>query len=85
MAELKNLTVPWLSLYGQDDRIVPVSACVGNIVALGRDGGGRRFDVIVLPDVGHSFVSPATRRQVPVINIVINWLQSTLETPGEEP
>ena len=82
LAELKSLNVPWLSIYGEEDQIVPVSSCVENILALGR--GGRPFEIIVLPDVGHSFVNAATRHQVPVLNIVVNWLQSATGPPVEE-
>ena len=84
ISELKGLNARWLSIYGEDDTIVPVSSCVRNIEALGKEGGGGRYDIIVLPDVGHSFINPESRTQVPIIRILINWLQAVVQHPEEQ-
>jgi pimeloyl-ACP methyl ester carboxylesterase len=85
LSELKKVNARWLSIYGELDEVVPVSSCVNNIVALGNEGVGRQYDIIVLPGVGHSFVNAETRRRIPVIRILVNWLQETVLPPGLEP
>jgi len=76
--ELKTMRKPWLSIYGEKDPIVPVASCVRNIDALTAESGNRDCAVIVLPGVNHSFVYPGTRDQVPVLRIVVSWLQETI-------
>lgn len=74
LSELKTMRKKWLSIYGEKDPIVPVASCVRNIETLMKASGNDDYDVIVLPDVDHSFIYHDTRRQVPVIRIVLNWL-----------
>jgi uncharacterized protein len=74
LAELKTMRKPWLSIYGEDDPIVPVAACVRSIDALMQASGNEEHAVIVLPGVDHSFFKTGTRDPVPVLNIVVNWL-----------
>ena len=38
------------------------------------------YSIFVLPEVEHSFINPETRRQVPVINIILNWLMENILT-----
>ncbi len=78
LTELKSMRKPWLSIYGERDPIVPVTACVRNIHALMAESGNGEYDVIVLPDVDHSFFRTGTRDQVPVLRIVVNWLRENV-------
>jgi len=82
LAELKHLHSKWLSIYGEKDEIVPVSSCVQNIQALMNESGNQHVNIIVIPDVDHSFYNHETKKQVPVIRIMINWInESILNSP----
>jgi pimeloyl-ACP methyl ester carboxylesterase len=74
LSELAHLHVPWLCIYGEKDTVVPVASSVHNIETLMQRSGNDDYSIIVLPGVDHSLVDPATRRQVPVVRIAINWV-----------
>ena len=78
--ELSYVKAKLLCIYGELDEIVPVKASIINIEKLMVEGGNNDYSVIVLPGVEHSFINPETRRQLPVINIIINWLTENILT-----
>jgi pimeloyl-ACP methyl ester carboxylesterase len=78
LSELKIMRKKWLSIYGEKDPIVPVTSCVRNIEMLMKESGNDEYAIIVLPDVDHSFINHGTRRQVPVIRILLNWLNENI-------
>jgi pimeloyl-ACP methyl ester carboxylesterase len=78
LSEMKTMRAKWLSIYGEKDRIVPVTSCVRNIAALTKASGNEAYTVIVLPGVDHSFFRTGTRDQVPVLRIVVNWLMANV-------
>jgi dienelactone hydrolase len=75
MSELKHMRAQWLCIYGAEDSIVPVGSSVDNIGRLMKESGNEDYSIIVLPGVDHSFFDPRTREQVPVIRIIVNWLE----------
>jgi len=78
LAELRHLHAKWLNIFGERDEIVPVTSCVQNILALGKAGGNAQYEIIVLPNVDHSFINRQARSQVPVIRIIVNWLNEAV-------
>ncbi len=80
LSELETVRKKWLSIYGAKDPIVPVKSCVQNIERLMNMSGNDQYSVIVLPDVDHSFIDTESRRQIPVIRIIINWLDENVKT-----
>jgi dienelactone hydrolase len=79
LAELKHLKSKWLNIYGEKDEIVPVPSCMRNVQTLMKESRNKHSGIIVLPDVDHSFVNHETRTQVPIVRIIVNWLnESTL-------
>jgi dienelactone hydrolase len=81
MSELKHMRAQWLCLYGAEDTVVPVGSSVDNIARLMKESGNEDYSIIVLPGVNHSFFDPRTREQVPVIRIIVNWLQHAVLEP----
>jgi pimeloyl-ACP methyl ester carboxylesterase len=81
LAELRHLKARWLSIYGERDEIVPVPSCVRNVQALMKESGNKNCDIIVFPNVDHSLINREARTQVPIVRIIINWLnESVLNT-----
>ena len=76
--ELSHLKAKFLSIYGEQDKIVPVQSSINKIQKLMAESGNKDYAIILLPEVDHSFINPETRRQVPVINIVLNWLEENV-------
>jgi pimeloyl-ACP methyl ester carboxylesterase len=82
--EIRHLKARFLSIYGEKDKIVPVQSSIGNIQKLPAEGGLDDYSIIVIPEVDHSFFTPGMSRQVPVINIVLNWLlKDVVKKPGD--
>jgi pimeloyl-ACP methyl ester carboxylesterase len=81
LSELRHMRAKWLCIYGEKDPIVPVPPCVSNILWLMKESGNDDYNIIVLPGVDHSFFDQQTRQQVPVIRIMINWLESSVLNP----
>lgn len=78
ITEMETMKDKYLCIYGENDPIVPVAPSVKNIDRLMNLSGNREYTVVVLPDVGHSFEYPDSGRQIPVIRIVINWLNANI-------
>ncbi|UCD93537.1 MAG: alpha/beta fold hydrolase [Candidatus Zixiibacteriota bacterium] len=76
--ELVNLDVPWLAIYGELDPIINVRESVENIRKQMTAGDNTQYEIIVIKSVGHSFNNSATREQVPVINVAINWINEMI-------
>jgi dienelactone hydrolase len=81
MSELKHMRSQWLCIYGAEDAVVPVGPSVDNIGRLMKESGNEGYSIVVLPGVDHSFFDPRTREQVPVIRIIVNWLEQTALEP----
>jgi dienelactone hydrolase len=81
VSELKHMRAQWLCIYGAEDTIVPVESSVENIQRLMKESGNEDYGIIVLPGVDHSFFNPRTGEQVPVIRIIVNWLEHAVPGP----
>ncbi len=71
--EIKNLKANCLFIYGENDKIVPVQASVGNIQKLMGESNNENYDIIILKGTDHSFFDQ-NGEQKPVIRIILNWL-----------
>lgn len=78
LVEMETMKKKYLCIYGENDPIMPVASCVWNIEKLMNMSENEQYAVIVLPDVGHSFENNVTRRQIPAIRTVINWLDENV-------
>jgi hypothetical protein len=78
LSELKRFKGKWLTIYGEKDDIVPVASCVRNVQAIMKESRYKHSGIIVLPDVDHSFINRKTGTQVPVIRIILNWLNESV-------
>jgi len=79
LSEMKTMQCKYLSIYGENDPIVPVTSCVRNIVRLMKESKNDDYEILVIPEVEHSFIYPGTRKQVPVIHRVIEWLNQNVK------
>ena len=77
--ELGYLNKKFLSIYGELDKIVPVKESVKNTQKFMEESGNNEYSIIVLPDVDHSFFYPGTNKQIPAMNIIINWLNENVQ------
>lgn len=76
--ELAGLHVPWLSVYGESDPVVPVRESVRLLEDRMRAAGNDRYTVHVEPGVGHSFINPDTGEQFVFEALVFEWLLDNL-------
>jgi pimeloyl-ACP methyl ester carboxylesterase len=78
LSELEHLRVPWLAIYGELDPIVPVKQSVTTIQSLMTQSRNEEYAIVVLAEVGHSFMNRKTGKQLPALNIAINWLKDSV-------
>jgi pimeloyl-ACP methyl ester carboxylesterase len=76
LTELKELNVPWLSLYGEDDRIVPVQESINNIRAKMELSGNEDFIIEVIPNNSHSLYNEEESKNYPFEAEIIKWVLS---------
>jgi len=77
--ELSALSVPWYSLYGEADIIVPVETSIANIERIRSTSGNSDIEIKTIPGVGHSFVSADRSRSHRFELDVLAWLFETAD------
>ena len=78
VTELSGLSVPWFSLYGEADVVVPVTQSVELLHERMKAGDNDQYEVKVVPNATHSFVNTETRRPVGFEEMVMEWLQENV-------
>jgi pimeloyl-ACP methyl ester carboxylesterase len=78
ISELVNLDVPWLAIYGELDSIINVRESIENIQKQMTVGDNTSYEIIVMKGVNHSFYHYETGEDIPIVNIVINWLKEII-------
>jgi len=73
-AELKDLRIPWLAVFGQQDPIVDVRESAAYIKKMAQVSGNKQCEVFVVEDVGHSLSKSTERKRVMMEWVLINWL-----------
>lgn len=76
LTELEELNVPWFSLYGEDDRIVPVQESIKNIRAIMELSGNDDFIIEVIPNSSHSLYIEEESKNYPFEAEIIKWVLS---------
>ena len=74
VTELKDLTVPWLLLYGEKDVVVPVQASIDIAKDRMNEAANEDYEVIVFPNAGHSFRDVDTGEDVGFEGPIFDWI-----------
>lgn len=76
--DLSRLDTPFLAMYGADDQVVPVEASVAVLREVFDASGYEKFELIVVPGVGHGLsVDPRTRHPL-YESTPVAWLKARL-------
>ncbi len=78
LTELANFTKPWLAIFGEIDRVVPVQASIKNIEHYMNLSKNKDCDIAVIPKCGHSPVNIETKRMIRIDNLMLNWLNENI-------
>ncbi len=78
VSELDQLEIPWLSLYGEWDRVVPVAESIANIRREMEEGGNTLYQIEVLPKGDHSLRNSETGEWYPMEQMLIGWILEQL-------
>ncbi len=78
LTELESFTKPWLSIFGEVDRVVPTQASVRNIGKFMGKSGNTKYSIAVIPRCGHAPVDTETHRLVRIDNLLLNWLNQNV-------
>lgn len=85
-AELAQLQVPMLAVFGERDAVVPVQASVAILEQMMQQSGHRAVDIQIVPFADHSFVDWTFNQRIKIEEVVIDWvLQRVAELPAVAP
>lgn len=76
ITELEKVTIPWLSIYGEDDQIVPASESAKNIEERMSVAGNTQFEIIIIPNSSHILFNKETQSSYPFEENVLKWILS---------
>ncbi len=74
LSELKGITIPWYSIYGEEDRIVPAKQSIENIKRAMELAQNESYVIELIPGVNHSLLNPDTQEQIPFEKKIIEWV-----------
>ncbi|RNC84646.1 MAG: alpha/beta fold hydrolase [Balneola sp.] len=79
LSELKNLSIPWYSIYGEEDRIVPAKQSIENIKEAMELAKNENFTIELIPGVNHSLLNPGTQEQIPFEKKIFEWVLMVIQ------
>jgi pimeloyl-ACP methyl ester carboxylesterase len=74
ISELSKVKVPWLSIYAEFDKAVPVEPSIKIMKEQMAIGGNKDYEVNIIPNVSHGFRNVETKQYFPVEDIAIEWI-----------
>lgn len=80
LSELEKLTIPWYSIYGEDDPIVSAKESIANIERIMEKAGNTTYVIENIPDSNHAIYNPITQEQYPFEKKIIEWVLMITES-----
>lgn len=74
LSELEKVKVPWYSIYGEDDPVVPAKLSIDNIEAAMEKAGNNNYKIDLIPGANHAVYNPQTQEQFPFEMKIIEWV-----------
>ena len=74
ISELSRLRIPWYILYGEEDRIVPVSESINNIEQLMSKSGNDSYSIEIVENGNHMLENMETGEWYPFEAKIIGWI-----------
>lgn len=74
LTELENLTIPWYSIYGEDDPIVSAKESIANIEHFMKKAGNTDYVIENIPDSNHAIYNSTTQKRYPFEKKIIEWV-----------
>lgn len=74
LSELTQLSIPWLSIYGEDDPVVDAKESKANIEKLMQQAGNANYVIQMLPGLNHALFNPETRERFDFEARIVEWV-----------
>lgn len=84
VSELDQLDVPWLCLYGERDRVVPVETSISNIKREMNEGGNTEYEIVVIPKGDHNLRNVETGVWYPMERVLTGWILKQVSEPEKK-
>ncbi|MBI9038895.1 MAG: alpha/beta hydrolase [Bacteroidales bacterium] len=78
LTELEHFNKKWLAIFGEVDQVVPTQKSVENILHYMSISRNVDYQILVLPNCGHSPVNIETKRMIRLDNLIINWMNKNI-------
>jgi len=76
ISELAKIKIPWLNIYAEFDRAVPVDASIKIMKEKMASAGNKDFEIKIIPNADHSFRDVKTKKYCRVEQEVIDWIHT---------
>jgi len=76
--DLRRLAVPYLTLLGERDVVVPAARSAEYLRSVLEAAGNESFEITVLPEATHALDSPPGTRHPDYVPMVMRWLETHL-------
>jgi pimeloyl-ACP methyl ester carboxylesterase len=75
--EYETLSIPWLSIYGENDQAVDAKTSIENLKMIKATSGNTKMEIIMLPNSTHGLYDTVSEKQFPFDDEVVKWILST--------
>lgn len=72
--ELDQLSIPWFSVYGAEDIVIPVEESVAILHERMEAADHSAYEVKIIPDASHSFLNVEIRKFIRFESMVVDWI-----------
>ncbi len=79
ISELAKVKVPWISIYAEFDKAVPVEASIRIMRQQMALAENEDYEIRVIPDVDHGFKNVKTKKYIRVEELAIDWVLEKLQ------
>ncbi len=74
ISELSKIKTPWISIYAEFDRAVPVEASINIMKEQMAIAGNTNYEIKIIPNADHGFKDIKTKKYLNVENTAIDWI-----------
>lgn len=81
--EYATVNIPWINIYGEDDRAVDAKTSIQNLEWIRSQSGTSKMEIILLPNSTHGLYDTVEQKQYPFDDEVVKWILSNLKNRSD--
>ncbi|MCR9133170.1 MAG: alpha/beta hydrolase [bacterium] len=81
--EYVTIDIPWINIYGEDDRAVDAKTSIQNLEWIRSQSGTTKMEIILLPNSTHGLFDTVEQKQYPFDDEVVKWILLNLKNRSD--